>query len=146
MNVLVTNKKAYFDFEILETFEAGVSLKGTEVKSLRNGGGSLKESYITVKKHELWLINSHIAPYSFGNKLNHKKNRERKLLMHKNEILKIKRNISEKSLTIVPISMYLKKGIIKLKIGIAKGKKKYDKREKIKEREEKRKIEQILKS
>lgn len=146
MSKLVSNKKAYFDYEIIETFEAGVSLKGTEVKSLRNHGGSLKDSYIIIKKNEIWLINSYIAPYKFGNLLNHKERRERKLLMHKNEILKIKRIVQEKSFSIIPTSIYLKKGIIKLNIALAKGKKKYEKREKIKEKEEKRKIEQILKS
>lgn len=146
MKILVSNKKAYFDFEIIEVFEAGISLKGTEVKSLRNSDGSLKEAYVQIKKNEVWLLNSYIAPYKFGNKMNHKERRERKLLMKKKEIFKLKKISKEKSYTIVPLSIYIKNGFLKIKIALAKGKRKYEKREKIKEKEEQRKIAQILKS
>ena len=142
---LVLNRKAYHDYEILEKFEAGIALQGTEVKSLRNHGGSLRDAYITVKKGELWLINCHIAPYRYGTANGHEEKRERKLLMHKKEVVKLKRLLQEKGYTLIPLSFYLKKGIIKVKIACAKGKKVYEKRAKIKEKEDKKAIERTLK-
>lgn len=142
---LVSNKQAFHDFEIMETFEAGIALLGSEVKSLRNHHGSLKESYITVQDHELWLINSSITPYRFGSSYNHEEKRKRKLLMHSGEIQKLKKQVKEKGFSLIPLCFYLKKGKIKLKIAIAKGKKLYDKRSVLKEKEAKRQIQRELK-
>jgi len=139
---LVSNRKAGHDYEILETFEAGIVLVGTEIKSLKNHGGSLQDAFVDAKGAELWLLNSTVAPYTFGNVYNHEDKRPRKLLMHKREIEKIRRTITEKGLLLIPLSIYLnKKGIAKVKIAIAKGKKSYDKRAALKEREDKRSME-----
>lgn len=146
MTDLVSNRKAFHDYEILETFEAGIALLGTEIKSLRNHGGSLQDAYVDVRHGELWLINSSIAPYSFGNINNHPERRERKLLMHQREIEHLRRQTQEKGLTVIPLAIYLnKKGIAKVKIAIAKGKKSYDKRASIKKREDSRAIERASK-
>jgi len=142
---LVSNRRAFHDYEILETFEAGIILLGTEIKSLRNHGGSLQDSYVDIRKDELWLINSSIAPYSFGNINNHPERRERKLLMHHREIEYLDRLLQEKGLTLIPLSIYFnKKGIAKVKIASAKGKKTYDKRAAIKKREDTRAMERAL--
>ncbi|MDE3045652.1 MAG: SsrA-binding protein SmpB [Verrucomicrobiota bacterium] len=138
---LVSNRKAGHDYEILETFEAGIVLQGTEIKSLRNHGGTLQDAWVDVRGPDLWLINSSIAPYSFGNIHNHLDRRERKLLMHKREIEKLRRFKAEKGLQIIPLSMYLKKGRVKVRIATAKPKKAYDKRAALKAREDKRAIE-----
>lgn len=145
-NDLVSNRRATHDYEILETFEAGIVLQGTEIKSIRNHGASLQESYVKVLSGEIWLIGSSIAPYRFGNIHNHEEKRDRKLLMHKREINRLKVASQEKGLTIIPLGMYLKNGRVKLRIGIAKGKKNIDKRAVIKERDEKRHIQQALKN
>lgn len=142
---LVSNRRASHDFEILETFEAGIVLLGTEIKSLRNSGGSLQEAYVKVLDGELLLIGCSIAPYGFGNVYNHAEKRDRKLLMHKREIGRLKTAVQEKGLTIIPLGIYLKQGRAKVKIAIAKGKKSYDKRATIKERDEKRKMDHALK-
>lgn len=142
---LVSNRRARHDYEILETYEAGVSLQGTEIKSLRNHGGSLQDSFVLISRGEAWLKNASIAPYSFGNIHNHEERRDRKLLLHKKEIEKLKRSTDQKGLTIVPLSIYLSKGRAKVKIGVARGKKQHDKRSAIKEREQKRSIERALK-
>lgn len=143
---LVSNRKAGFSFEILETFETGIVLQGTEIKSLRDHGGSLQESYVSIDGGELWLVNASIAPYRFGSVYNHEEKRRRKLLMHKREITKIQAAIQEKGLTCIPLSIYLKKGRAKVKIALAKGKKLHDKREAIKEREDDRAIKRAMKS
>jgi SsrA-binding protein len=142
---LVSNRRAFHEYEILETFEAGIMLLGTEIKSLRNHGGSLQDAYVLVSKGEVWLRNSSIAPYRFGNIHNHEEKRERKLLMHKREIVRLETLSSEKGLTIIPLAMYLKKGIVKIKIATARGKKLYDKRAAIKSREDKRSMDRALK-
>jgi SsrA-binding protein len=142
---LVANRRAFHDYEILETFEAGIVLQGTEIKSIRNHGASLQEAYIKVLNQELWLIGCHIAPYRFGNIHNHEEKRDRKLLMHKREINRLKVATQEKGLTLVPLAMYLKNGRLKLRLAIAKGKKNIDKRADIKAKEEKRTIQQALK-
>ena len=144
-NELVSNRKAFHDYEILDTFEAGISLMGTEVKSLKNHGGSFQDSYITARKSELWLIGTHIAPYSFGSVHNHDEKRDRKLLMHKNEILKLERLIKEKGITLVPLSIYLNRGKIKVKVATAKGKKTFEKRASLKEKEHKKEMERAVK-
>lgn len=143
---LVSNRKAFHDYEVFETFEAGIALQGTEIKSLRNHGGSLQDSYVDFKGSELWLMNSSIAPYNFGNIHNHEERRERKLLMHKREIEKLRRQKAEKGMQIIPLSIFLnKKGIAKVKIAIAKGKKAYDKRAALKSREDDRAIQRAAK-
>ena len=142
MSDLVSNRRAFHDYEILETFEAGIVLLGTEIKSLRNHGGSLQDAYVDARRGDLWLINSSIAPYSFGNIHNHAERRERKLLMHHREIEYLRRLQDEKGLTIIPLAIYFnKKGIAKVKIAAAKGKKAYDKRASIKKREDTRSME-----
>ncbi len=142
---LVRNRRAYYDYEVLETYEAGVALTGTEVKSLRNHGGNLAEGYIKVIGRELWLIGASIAPYRFGTIHNHEERRDRKLLMHKKEIERLKEVTQQKGVTLVPLTLYLKKGRIKLKFGQAKGKKHQDKRQTILEREKKREIDRAMK-
>lgn len=142
---LVSNRRARHDYEILETFEAGILLQGTEIKSLRDHGGSLTEAYVRVLDSELWLIGSNIAPYKFGNIHNHVEKRDRKLLMHKREISKLKVAIQEKGLTIVPLALYLKKGRVKVRIAIAKGKKHEDKRATLKERDDKKQMAKAIK-
>lgn len=142
---LVSNKRATFNYQILETFEAGIVLQGTEIKSLRDNGGSLQEAYVRVENKELLLVGSSIAPYRFGNVHNHEEKRERKLLMHKREIEKLRIATQEKGLTIIPLAFYLKEGRVKVRIATAKGKKTYDKRESIKERDDKRQMDRLSK-
>jgi len=143
---LVSNRKATHNYEILETFEAGIALQGTEIKSLRDNGGSLQDAYVKIIKNEVWLVGCSIAPYRFGNIYNHEDRRERKLLMHKREIAQLKTAIQEKGLTIIPLSFYLKNGIVKTKLAIAKGKKTADKRSAIKDRDDQRRIDQAMKN
>ena len=142
---LVSNRRATHDYEILETFETGIVLQGTEIKSIRNNGASLQEAYIKVLNSEIWLVGCNISPYRFGNIHNHEEKRDRKLLMHKREIHRLKVATQEKGLTIIPLAMYLKQGRIKLRIATAKGKKNIDKRSDIKEKDEKRRIQHALK-
>ncbi|MDP1835829.1 MAG: SsrA-binding protein SmpB [Chlamydiales bacterium] len=141
---LVSNRKAFFQYEILDTYETGIALLGTEIKSLRAHGGSLQEAYVKVNGGEMWLVNCTIAPYRFGNLNNHEERRERKLLMHKYEIEKIRRDVQEKGLTLVPIAFYLKKGRVKVRIALARGKKSEDKRAAIKERDDKRTMQRVI--
>ena len=131
----IKNKKAYFDYEILESFEAGIVLKGTEIKSIRAGKANLKDSYAIVRNNEVFLLNMHISRYEEGNIFNHEETRTRKLLLHKKEILKIKDSLEIKGLTLVPLKLYFKDNYAKILIGLAKGKKLYDKRESIKKRD-----------
>lgn len=142
---LASNRRATHDYDILETFEAGIVLTGTEIKSIRDHGASLQEAYVKVLHQELWLIGSSIAPYRFGNIHNHEETRDRKLLMHKREIKRLKEATQEKGLTIIPLAFYLKQGLVKLRIAIAKGKKTVDKRADLKEKAEKRSMQQALK-
>lgn len=135
IKVVSTNKKARFEFFILETFEAGLVLKGTEIKSVRNGQISLQEAYVRTNGEEIWLVGAHIAPYEHASAFQHDPKRDRKLLMHKKEIRKLFDEVRIKGMTLVPMRVYLKAGRAKLEIGLAKGKKQYDKRESIKERD-----------
>ena len=145
-NTIVNNKKARFDYIIIDEYEAGISLKGWEVKSLRDGKGNIKESYATVKGSELILIGAHISPLKSSNVTDESDStRTRKLLMHRREINKIKSLIKEKGHTLVPLSMYWKNGHVKLSIGLAKGRKKQDKRSLIKERDWKRQSDRLKK-
>ncbi len=144
-NELVSNRRAFHDYEILETFEAGIMLLGTEIKSLRNHGGSLQDAYVDIRGGEPWLISASIAPYSFGNIHNHPERRERKLLMHHREIEQLKKAQQEKGLTLIPLAIYLnKKGYAKVKVAIAKGKKDYDKRASLKAKEDKRSMQRAM--
>ncbi|MBO5414417.1 MAG: SsrA-binding protein SmpB [Bacilli bacterium] len=131
----VKNKKAYFDYFIEEELEAGIALKGTEIKSIRKGSVDLKDSFVTIKNNEAFITNMYIAKYEEGNIFNHDERRSRKLLLHKKEIKKLKENIFVEGKTIVPLKLYIKHGIVKVLIGVAKGKKLYDKRESIKKRD-----------
>ncbi len=142
---IVSNRRATHDFEILDVFEAGIALQGTEIKSIRNHGASLQEAYIKVLRDELWLIGSNVAPYRFGNIHNHEDKRDRKLLMHKREIERLKKATQEKGLTIIPLALLFKKGRVKLRLATAKGKKNIDKRQDIKDRDEKRRVQQAMK-
>jgi SsrA-binding protein len=135
---LVRNRRSFHDYEILETFEAGIVLQGTEIKSLRTNDASIQEAYVKVIEGEAWLVGCYIAPYKYGNVHNHEERRDRKLLFHKYEIRKLKEATREKGLTLVPLAIYLHKGRAKIKVGLAKGKKAHDKRHSIREKEEKR--------
>ena len=136
----INNKKAYHDYFILETYEAGIVLQGTEVKSIRVNGANIKDSYAIIKNGEVFLLNMHISHYEQGNIVNHDETRTRKLLLNKREIKKIKDKIDLDGNTLVPLKLYFKNGKAKILIGIAKGKKNYDKRETIKERDIKREM------
>jgi len=139
MKPICTNRKAYHEYHIEETFEAGLVLTGTEVKSLREGKANLKDSYAKIKDGELFLVNAHISPYSCGNIFNHEPKRDRKLLMHKREINRLFGKVRERGYTLVALSMYFdKRNKAKMLIALAKGKTLYDKRESIKKKDEKR--------
>jgi len=133
--VEIKNKKAYFDYFIEETYESGIELKGTEIKAIRNGSVDIKDSYVKFKDNEAFVINSFIDRYEEGNQFNHEERRSRKLLLHKKEILKLQDQVAKEGYNVVPLKMYFKKNKVKLLIGLAKGKKLYDKRESIKERD-----------
>jgi SsrA-binding protein len=126
---ILTNRQAFHEYHILDKFEAGAALVGTEVKSIMAGRIQLKDSYVAIKDGEVWLMNAHISPYSHGNRQNHEPLRTRKLLLHKKEIEKLERETTQKGMTLVVTSIYWKNGRIKFEIGVAKGKKLYDKRE-----------------
>lgn len=142
----IKNRKANFDYEIIDTIEAGMVLKGTEIKSLRNGKANLKDSYAIIKNNEAFLLNMHISPYDYGNIFNHEETRTRKLLLHKKEILKLNDKIRLDGFTLVPLKVYLVKNKAKVLIGIAKGKKTYDKRETIKKRDLDRELKKSYKN
>ncbi|OHB46859.1 MAG: SsrA-binding protein [Planctomycetes bacterium GWF2_40_8] len=145
MEIVSTNKKARFNYEIIEKIEAGISLKGTEVKSIRNRNVSIGESYAQVKDNEVFLHNLHISPYEQGNRENHEPVRVRKLLLHKHEIKKLAAKTQLKGLSLVPLSIYLRKGKIKVELAIGRGKRLIDKRESIKKKSVEREIERIVK-
>lgn len=145
IKIIAQNKKAYFDYFIESTYEAGVVLAGTEVKSLRMGKGSIKESYIKAKDGEVYIHNMHITPYEKGNIFNKDPVRVRKLLLHKNEINKLMGAVSQKGFTIMPLKVYLKGSLMKIEIGLARGKKNYDKREDIAKKDQRREAEKNFK-
>ena len=142
--VVATNRKAFHEYHILEEFEAGIQLRGSEVKSIREGKASLKQSYILIRRGEAWLRGAHIASYSHTGYEGHEPVRDRKLLLHKKEIYKINSKLAEKGLTAVPIKLYFKGGFIKLEFGLAKGKKLYDKRDTKKKQDVQRDIQRAL--
>lgn len=133
--LIASNKKAHHDYFVLQKYEAGIALTGTEVKSLRDGKANLKDSYVIVKGGEAWLLGTHISPYTHGNLMNHDPERTRKLLLHRLEIGKMEEEIVEKGLTIVPLRLYFKAGKVKIEIAVVRGKKLYDKRETEKRKE-----------
>jgi len=143
--VIASNRKAFFNYEILDRAEAGVMLLGTEIKSVREGGLNFRDSYVEFRGGELFLVGCRIGPYSHGNLQNHPEERDRKLLLHKHEILKMGGKATEKGLTIVPLKAYLKNGRLKVEIGLARGKHRHDKRETIKRRELDREARQMIK-
>lgn len=143
--LICTNKKARRDYAIDETYEAGMVLMGTEVKALRQGKTHLKDSYARIKDDEIFLVDTHISPYSHGNQLNHEPDRTRKLLMHKREIRKLYGKTRERGYTLVPLKIYFKDGKAKVEIGLGKGKRLYDKREDLKRKAMEREIERSFK-
>jgi len=142
----INNRKAHFDYEILETYEAGIVLTGTEIKSIREGNVNLKDSYGIIRNNEIFLLNMHISEYKEGNIFNHDEKRTRKLLLHKKEILKIRDKVELEGITLVPLKLYFSKNKVKILLGIAKGKKTYDKRESIKKRDIEREIKMRMKN
>jgi SsrA-binding protein len=143
--LICTNKKARRDYAIDEIYEAGMVLMGTEVKALRQGKAHLKDSYARIKDDEIFLVDTHISPYSHGNQLNHEPDRTRKLLMHKREIRKLYGKTRERGFTLVPLRIYFKSGKAKVEIGLGKGKKLYDKREDLKRKAVEREVERSFK-
>lgn len=142
---VATNRKAYHDYHIEETIEAGLALQGTEVKSLRLGLVNLTDSYAVVKNNEVFLLNTQISPYPHGNIMNHDPLRTRKLLLHREEIRKLTGKITQRGYTLIPLKIYFVRGKAKALLGLAKGKKAFDKRETIKEKESKREVERTVK-
>lgn len=141
---LATNRKARHDYFIEKTYEAGIALKGTEVKSIRAGKANLKESYCVIRNNEAFVVGMHISPYKEGNIFNVDPLRDRKLLLNKREILRINQEVMQKGMAVIPLRLYLKNGLIKMEIAIARGKKLYDKRESITERDIKRSLERYI--
>ncbi len=144
MKSVAENRKAFHDYFIDETYEAGISLVGTEVKSIREGKANLKDSYVLIKDGEAFLLNCHISPYSHGNIMNHDPLRTRKLLLKKGEIDRIRGKLLQKGYTLIPTKMYFKGPYVKIEVGLARGKKLFDKREALKEKEANRQIERAL--
>lgn len=142
----INNRKAKFDYEIVDTIEAGIVLTGTEVKSIRSGNAQLKDSYAIIRNEEVYLLNMHISEYKEGNIFNHEETRTRKLLLHRKEILKLHDKIRLEGYTLVPLKLYFKENHVKILIGLAKGKKLYDKREAIKKRDTEREIKKVMKN
>ena len=141
---IAKNKKALFNYELLEKYEAGIVLLGTEVKSLRERAVNMSDSYASFKKGELFIVNMHISPYHFGNRNNHEPLRERKLLMKKREIKRLFGKVKEQGLTLIPISLYFSKGKVKVELALAKGKKLHDKRETLKRKTLDREMERYI--
>lgn len=145
IKVLADNRKAYHNYTMLEKFEAGIELFGTEVKSLRQGNFNMGDSYAQVKNGELWLLNMHVSPYEEGNRFNKDPIRDRKLLMHKREIMRLFGQVKQEGLTLVPTKVYLKNGRVKVEIALAKGKKDYDKRRTIMQRDTEKEMRRAVK-
>lgn len=146
INVVARNKKATHDYFILEKFECGIVLTGTEIKSIRAGKVSIQDAYCNIKNDELYIINMHIAKYEQGNIFNHQETRNRKLLAHRREIRKMFGKITQEGLTIIPLQVYIKNGLAKIEVAICKGKKKYDKREDLRRETVKRDISKAMKN
>lgn len=142
--LIASNRRAHHEYEILETHEAGLVLQGTEVKALRDGRADLKEAYARIEGTEAWLLGCHISPYAQGNRANHDPLRPRKLLLHRGEINRLLGRVMEKGLTLVPLRLYFKHGRAKVELGLARGRKVRDKRQAIREREERREMERTV--
>lgn len=145
MKIIANNKKAYHDYFIEETYEAGIQLKGSEIKSIRQGKVNLSDSYVTFRNNEAFVINMHISKYDYSNMFNHEETRSRKLLLHKNQIVKLFTQTKLQGMSVIPLKVYLKDGLCKIEIGLAKGKKDYDKRQTLKEKDVQRRISKQLK-
>ncbi len=145
MKIVATNRKATHDYFIEHKYEAGIQLLGTEIKSIRQSKANINDAFIQIKNGELFVINMHISHYEYGNQFNHDESRTRKLLMHKKEILKLEAKIKEDGYALIPLKLYIEKGLAKLEIAIAKGKKTYDKREALKEKDQQMRIKKVLK-
>lgn len=141
----IQNRKAKFDYEIIDTYETGIVLTGTEIKSIRQGKANLKDSYCVIRDNQIYIINMHISAYDYGNIFNHEETRTRKLLMHKKEIKKIKNSLELNGFTVIPLKLYFKGSLAKILIGVAKGKHTYDKREAIKKRDQERELKKYIK-
>ncbi len=144
-STLADNRRARHDYHILDTYEAGIELKGTEVKSLREGRATLSEAYITIRNLQAYIVNWYIHPYEQGNRFNPEPLRDRKLLLHKREIMRLNQSIMEEGLTLIPLKLYRKRGLLKLEIAVARGKKQYDKRRAVEERDTQRQIDRQMK-
>jgi SsrA-binding protein len=140
IKVIATNRKAAHDYFLTDRFEAGIALKGTEIKSVRARQVSLREAYVQIDGNEAWLTNAHIAPYDPASRFNHDPRRRRKLLLHKREILRLHDKVRQKGFTLIPTKMYFKRGRAKVEIALARGKRKYDKRQEIAKRDAQREI------
>ncbi|MGB9798761.1 MAG: SsrA-binding protein SmpB [Thermanaerothrix sp.] len=140
IKIVATNRKAKFEYFLLERYEAGIALQGSEIKSVRAGQVNLTDSYVQVDGREAWLVNAHIAPYDKASRFNHDPKRPRRLLLHRREILELWNAVRQKGVTIIPVQMYLKDGLAKVEIAIAKGKKLYDKRHDLAKRDEEREL------
>jgi SsrA-binding protein len=146
IKVITVNRQAYHDYFVERTIEAGIALMGTEIKSIRGGKVNLRGSYAAVRDGELWLENAHIAVYEHGNRYNHEPTRQRKLLLHRREINSLLNRVETKGLTLIPLKLYLKGGRAKIELGLARGKKLYDKRDAIAERDMRREIERAIRT
>src|SRR5437763_11879842 len=146
VKVITVNRQAYHDYFVERTIEAGIELKGTEIKSIRDGKVNLRGSYALARNGELWLENAHIAVYEHGNRYNHEPMRSRKLLLHRREIDQLLGKVATKGLTLIPLKLYLKGGKAKIELGLCRGKKLYDKRDAIAERDVKREIERTIRT
>jgi SsrA-binding protein len=145
--ITIVNKRARFDYEIIETYTAGIVLTGTEIKSIRLGKAQIAESFCEFNNHELFAINTYIEEYAFGNQFNHKSRSERKLLLNRRELKKLEKDVQVKGLTIIPLKLFTtEKGLAKLDIGLCRGKKNYDKRETLKERDTQKDLDRLKKS
>jgi SsrA-binding protein len=142
---IATNRKAFHDYFLEDTYEAGIALTGTEIKSVRAARVNLREGFVILRGREAWLVNVHISPYDFGNRENHEPRRERKLLLHRQELRKLQSKVSERGWTIVPLRMYLKDGRAKVEIALVRGKRLYDKKDAIAERDADRELRRVIK-
>lgn len=144
IKILGDNRRARYEYSVDETLECGIELQGTEVKSIKSGQFSFRDAYAKIENDELWLVSFHVTPYAFGNIYNHDPDRPRKLLVHRDEIKRLRRKVEEKGLTLIPMRFYLKRGLVKVALGVCRGKKMYDKREDIKKRDQRRDAEREM--
>jgi SsrA-binding protein len=146
VKVVASNRKAFHDYEILDRLEAGISLKGSEIKSIRAGQVNLREGYVDIAGMQAWLLNVNVSPYDAANRMNHDPVRKKRLLLHRREIQRLREAQQQKGLTIIPLRIYLKKGLAKVEIGLARGLRKYDKRQAIKKKDAEREMRRMVSS